>query len=345
MAGPALERKTPGVRYRHLGRTGVQVSSLCLGTMMLGAWGNTDRAACLRLIDAALDAGVNFIDSADMYAQGECEEIVGEALAANGKRQDVILATKFHYPVESGDINARGNSRRWIVRAVEGSLRRLKTDWIDLYQVHGFDPCVDHEETLGTLTDLVCQGKIRYLGSSRFPVSHVVEAQWVARERRLARYVCEQPPYSMLIRGIEDDLLPTCQRHGIGVITWSPLVGGWLSGKWRKDRPFPESARARMLPQRFNMSNPENQAKLAAADALGRLADQAGMTLVHMALAFILRHPGVTSAIVGPRTIAQLEAQLGADDLVLDPELLAAIDRIVPPGVNLSRADARGGGS
>jgi aryl-alcohol dehydrogenase-like predicted oxidoreductase len=313
--------------------------------MMLGAWGNTDRSACLGLIDRALGAGINFIDSADMYAQGECEEIVGEALAVNGRRDDVVLATKFHYPTDSGDINARGNSRRWILRAVEDSLRRLKTDWIDLYQVHGFDPSVDHEETLGVLTDLVHQGKIRYIGSSRFPVSRVVEAQWVAHDRHVARYVCEQPPYSMLIRGIEDDLLPTCQRHRIGVITWSPLVGGWLSGQWRKDRSFPDSVRAHMLPQRFNLSNPENQAKLEAADALGRLADQAGMTLIHMALAFVLRHPAVTSAIVGPRTLEQLEAQLNADDLELSPDVLAEIDRIVPPGTNLSRADARGGGS
>lgn len=333
------------MRYRALGGTGVQVSPLCLGTMMLGAWGNTDRAACLRLIDRALDANINFIDSADMYAQGECEEIVGEALTANSRRDDVIIATKFHYPTHSSDINARGNSRRWIMRAVEGSLRRLKTDWIDLYQVHGFDSHVDHEETLGALTDLVRQGKIRCIGSSRFPVSHLVEAQWVSRDRHLARYVTEQPPYSMLIRGIEDDLLPTCQRHRISVITWSPLVGGWLSGKWRKDRPFPESTRAHMLPQRFDLGKPENQAKLAAADALGRLADRSGVSLIHMALAFILRHPGVTSAIIGPRTLDQLESHLGGEDLELDADVLAEIDRIVPPGTNLSRADARGGGS
>lgn len=328
---------------RYLGRTGVRVSRLCLGTMMLGAWGNTDRRECRAIVRHALDAGINFIDTADMYAQGECEEIVGDALA-DGQRDNVFLATKFHFRMGS-DVNASGNSRRWIIQAVEDSLRRLGTDWIDLYQVHGHDSHTDHAETLGALTDLIRQGKIRYVGSSRFPASQIVEAQWVARDRRLERYVSEQPPYSMLIRGIENDVLPTCVRHGLGVLTWSPLTGGWLSGKWRHGRARPLSAREAILPQRFDLSKPENQAKLAAADAFGRLAEEAGMSLVHMALAFVLNHSDVTSAIIGPRTLEQLESQLGAVDVKLDPALMDQIDSIVPAGTDLSRADAQGGGS
>src|ERR1700677_1295009 len=222
--------------HRQLGRTGVQVSPLCLGAMMFGAWGNPDHADSIKTIHAALDAGINFIDTADVYSAGESEEIVGAALT--GRRDDVVLATKFHGPMGE-DVNRRGNSRRWIVQEVENSLRRLKTDWIDLYQVHRPEPGTDIEETLGALSDLVHQGKIRYLGSSTFPASQVVEAQWAARERNLERFVSEQPPYSMLVRGIEADVLPTCQRHGVAVIPWSPLGGGWLSGKWRKGQDAP----------------------------------------------------------------------------------------------------------
>ena len=323
---------------RTLGSTGVHVSPLCLGAMMFGAWGNPDHDAGIRVIHRALDAGINFIDTADVYSRGESEEIVGRALAG-GRRDNVVLATKFHGTM-GDDPNEAGNSRRWIFREVEASLKRLDTDWIDLYQVHRWDPWTDHEETLGALTDLVAQGKVRYIGSSTYPAAQIVKAQWVAHDRRLARFVCEQPPYSILARGIEADVLPACREHRMGVISWSPLAGGWLSGRWRKDAETPTSHRADRIPQRYDLSLPANQTKLDAADALGRLADEAGMSLIEMAIAFVIRHPAVTAAIIGPRTLEQLESQLGAADVHLDDALLDRIDEIVPPGTTINRADA-----
>jgi aryl-alcohol dehydrogenase-like predicted oxidoreductase len=215
-----------------LGRTGVSVSKLCLGAMMFGDWGNKDQDESIRIIHHALDAGINFIDTADVYSARESEVIVGKALAG-GKREHVVLATKVHFPM-SDDPNERGSSRRWIITEVENSLRRLQTDWIDLYQIHRPDPNTDIDETLGVLSDLVHQGKIRYFGHSTFPASEIVEAQWTAERRGRERFRCEQPPYSILTRVIEHDVLPTCQRYGIGVISYSPLAGGWLSGRWRK---------------------------------------------------------------------------------------------------------------
>jgi aryl-alcohol dehydrogenase-like predicted oxidoreductase len=325
------------MEHRPLGRTGVQVSPLCLGAMMFGAWGNPDHDESIRIIHRALDAGINFIDTADVYSRGESEEIVGKALA--GRRDDVVLATKVHGTM-GDDPNQVGNSRRWIMREVEDSLRRLKTDWIDLYQIHRPEPDTDIDETLGALTDLVRQGKIRYLGSSTFPPSQIVEAQWVARERGRERFICEQPPYSLLARAVEADVLPTCLRHGMGVIPWSPLGGGWLSGRWRKGADVPDSTRAERLPARYDLSDPANQRKLDATDALGQVADEAGLTLIQMALAFVLNHPAVTAPIIGPRTMEQLESQLGADEVVLDSALLDRIDEIVPPGTNFNPADA-----
>jgi aryl-alcohol dehydrogenase-like predicted oxidoreductase len=322
---------------RRLGGTGVEVSPLCLGAMMFGAWGNPDHDEGVRIIHRALDAGVNFVDTADVYSRGESEEIVGKALAG-GRRDGVVLATKLHGPM-GDDPNERGNSRRWIVREVEASLRRLRTDWIDLYQVHRWDPWTDHEETLGALTDLVRAGKVRYVGSSTFPAAQIVRAQWVARERGLQRYVCEQPPYSLLVRGIEADVLPACREHAMGAIVWSPLAGGWLSGRWRKGAGELTSRRAERLPARYDLSLPENQAKLEAADALGRLADELGASLVHLALAFTINHPAVTAAIVGPRTMEQLESQLGAVELRLDAGVLDRIDEIVPPGRTINPVD------
>ena len=325
------------MQYRELGRTGVKVSPLCLGAMMFGAWGNTDHEDSIRIIHRALDAGVNFIDTADVYSRGESEEIVGNALAG-GRRDNVILATKVHGSMGE-DPNEFGNSRRWITMEVENSLRRLKTDWIDLYQIHRPEQDTDIEETLGALTDLVRAGKVRYIGSSTFPPSQIVEAQWAARERGLERFVCEQPPYSMLIRAVEADVLPTAQRHGMGVIPWSPLAGGWLSGRWRLGADDLTSRRSAMLPQRYDLSLPGNQRKLEAADALGKLAQEAGMTLIEMALAFVIRHPAVTAAIIGPRTMEHLESQLGAAEVMLSDELLDRIDEIVPPGSNVNPAD------
>ena len=324
------------MEYRNLGRTGVKVSPLCLGAMMFGAWGEPDHDKSIRIIHAALDAGINFVDTADVYSQGENEEIVGKAL--KGRRDDIVLATKFHGQM-GDEINHQGSSRRWIMTEVENSLRRLGTDYIDLYQVHRPREDTDVEETLSALTDLVRAGKIRYFGSSTFPASQIVEAQWVARDRGLERFKTEQPPYSMLVRGIEADVLPTAQRHGMGVIPWSPLAGGWLSGKYRKGQDTPESTRASRLPGRYDLSLPGNQRKFEAADALGALADEVGIPLIEIAIAFVINHPAVTSAIIGPRTMEHLESQLPAATRQLDAELLDRIDEIVPPATSFNYAD------
>src|ERR1700754_1987933 len=302
------------MEYRILGRTGVKVSSLCLGGMMFGAWGNTDHDDSIRVIHAALDAGINFVDTADVYSAGESEEIVGKAL--KGRRDDVVLATKFFMPM-GDDPNRRGPSRRWIMTAVEDSLRRLGTDHIDLYQVHRPDPAVDVEETLGALTDLVRQGKVRYIGSSSYSGSQIVEAQWVARDRHLERFRTEQPPYSLLTRGIELDVLPTAQRHGMGILTYSPLSGGWLSGNWSADSSPTSPARQRLV-ARFDMSLPENQRKLEVVEQLAKVAEDAGLSLLEAAIPFVLNPPAVTSAIIGPRTMQQLDSQLPAADVSVD---------------------------
>ena len=325
------------MQHRNLGRTGLKVSPLCLGAMMFGEWGNPDHDDSISIIHAALDAGINFIDTADVYSQGESEEIVGRAI--KGRRDDVVLATKCHGAMGT-DPNRAGNSRRWIMSACEESLRRLGTDHIDLYQIHRYDPSVDLDETLGALSDLVHQGKVRYIGSSTFQPSKIVEAQWVAERHHLQRFVCEQPPYSMLVRGVESEVLPTCEQYGMGVIPWSPLAGGWLSGRWRKGAEDLTSRRAARVPARYDLSKPENQAKLEAADALAELADESGMSLIHLALAFVLNHPAVTSAIIGPRTAEHLEGQLGSTDVVLDAAILDRIDEIVPPGQNFDWSDA-----
>jgi aryl-alcohol dehydrogenase-like predicted oxidoreductase len=326
------------MEQRPLGRTGVSVSQFCLGAMMFGAWGNRDRDESVRIIRAALDAGINFIDTADVYGAGESEEIVGAALA-NGRRDDVVLATKFHNPM-GDDPNRRGNSRRWVMRAVEDSLRRLHTDWIDLYQVHRPDPATDIEETLSALSDLIQQGKVRYIGSSTFPASQIVEAQWVARERGLRRFVTEQPPYSLLVRGVEADVLPTCIRHDIAVMSYSPLAGGWLSGRWRKEEGQQTSSRASRLPDRFDLSNPDNQRKLDAVEKLTQVAEQADLTLIQLAIGFVKAHPAITCPLIGPRTMEQLETQLAAADVVLSDEVLDRIDEIVPPGTTINPADS-----
>ncbi|MGZ4176318.1 MAG: aldo/keto reductase [Solirubrobacteraceae bacterium] len=323
--------------YRTLGTTGVKVSPLCLGAMMFGAWGNTDHDESIRIIHRALDSGINFIDTADVYSRGESEEIVGKALAGS-KRDNVILATKVHGSM-GDDPNEFGNTRRWIVREIDNSLRRLGTDWIDLYQIHRPEADTDIDETLGALTDLVRAGKVRYIGSSTFPASQIVEAQWVAERRNRERFVCEQPPYSLLVREIEKDMLPTARRYGMGVIPWSPLAGGWLSGRYRVGSDAPDSRRAERIPARYDMSLPANQRKLEIADALAKVAEDAGITLIEMAIAFVIRHPAVTAAIIGPRTMEHLESQLTAAAVTLSDEVLDKIDAIVPPGVNVNAAD------
>jgi aryl-alcohol dehydrogenase-like predicted oxidoreductase len=325
------------VEFEVLGRTGVTVSRLCLGAMMFGEWGNADHEASIRIIHQALDAGINFVDTADVYSRGESEEIVAKAL--KGRRDQVVLASKVHFPMGE-DPNERGSSRRWILRECEASLRRLGTDWIDLYQVHRWDAETDHDETLGALTDLVRAGKVRYIGSSTYPPSEIVAAQWIAESRGRERFVSEQPPYSLLVRGVEAEVLPVCQRYGMGVIPWSPLASGWLTGAWRKGKEPPSSMRAERLPGRFDLSLRANQRKLEAAEAFAQLAEEAGISLIHMAIAFVLNHPAVTAAIIGPRTEEHLESQLGTIDVHLDDALLNRIDEIVPPGTNFSYADA-----
>ncbi|MGW2983294.1 aldo/keto reductase [Streptomyces goshikiensis] len=325
------------MRYRNLGGTGIEVSAHCLGTMMFGAVGNPDHAECARILHAALDRGINFVDTADMYSAGESEEIVGKAL--KGRRDEVVLATKVHFRMGEGR-NRSGNSRRWIVRAVEDSLRRLDTEWIDLYQVHRPDHSTDIEETLSVLGDLVRAGKIRAFGSSTFPAEDIVEAHHVAERRALARFRTEQPPYSILARGIEADVLPVARRYGMGVLTWSPLASGFLSGKYRLGGPVDlTQGRAALTPARFDPAIPGNVAKLEAVERLVELADSIGRTLPELAVAFPVAHPGVTSVIIGPRTMDQLEALVKGADLVLDDAVLDRIDEIVPPGTNLYRPD------
>ncbi len=325
------------MEQRRLGSTGVWVSELCLGTMMFGEWGTTDHDESIRIIHRALDAGITFVDTADVYSAGESEVITGKAL--DGRRGDIVLATKAFMPM-SDNLNHQGSSRRWIIREVEDSLRRLGTDWIDLYQIHRWDPETDFDETLGALSDLVHQGKIRYFGHSTFPASAIVEAQWTAQRRNRERFVTEQPTYSVLTRGIESDVLPTCQRYGMGVLSYSPLAGGWLSGRYRQDAAQgPTSAARQRLANRFDLSLPENQRKLEAADQLAQLADDAGVSLIELAIAFVLRHPAVTSAIIGPRTMEHLESQLTAPGVHLTDDVLDRIDQIVAPGLTINPAD------
>src|SRR5262249_17644223 len=329
------------MEYRPLGRTGISVSQMCLGAMMFGAFGNSDHDDAAKIIHKALDAGINFIDTADGYSAGESEEILGQALAG-GRRESVVLAVKFGVPFGDDDPNHRGASRRWITEAVEGSLRRLQTDWIDLYQVGVPDPGTDIDETLGALSDLVRAGKIRSFGASKVPAPQIVEAQRIAERRGHGRFRTEQPPYSILTRAIEYDLLPTCLRHGMGVIAYSPLAGGWLSGRYRKGRQVsgPGSvARQRRSPGAYDAANPANAAKLDAADALAALADEAGLTPHQTPVAFVTRRPAVTPALSGPRTMDHLDGSPAADGIELPTDVLDRIDEIVPPGVTINVAD------
>jgi aryl-alcohol dehydrogenase-like predicted oxidoreductase len=322
---------------RSLGGTGIKVSPLCLGAMMLGGWGNPDHDESVRIIHRALDAGINFVDTADVYSAGESEVIVGKALASLD-RSRVVLATKVHGTMGT-DPNEQGNSRRWVIAECENSLRRLGTDYLDLYQIHRPDPSVDIDQTLGALTDLVRDGKIRAFGSSTFPAEQIVEAQWVAERRGRERFMTEQPPYSILVRGIERDVLPVAESYRMGVLSWSPLAGGWLSGRFGEGKDN-TSRRATRIPGRYDLTLPANQDKLARVNALAAVADEAGLTLVELALAFVLEHPAVTSAIIGPRTMEQLETQLDAPSVHLETAVLDRIDEIVAPGTNVNHEDA-----
>jgi aryl-alcohol dehydrogenase-like predicted oxidoreductase len=319
------------MKYRTLGRTGIEVSTYCLGTMMFGAWGNPDHDDSVRIIRKALDAGINFVDTADVYSHGESEEIVGKAL--KGRRNDVVLATKVHYPM-GDDPNQRGNSRRWIITAVENSLRRLQTDYLDLYQVHRPDPTVDVEETLSALSDLIHSGKVRTIGTSTFPASQIVEAQWVAEQRGLERFRTEQPPYSIINRSIEREVLPVCQRYGMGTLVWSPLGKGLLTGRHRAGQQI-DTHRSGLSPQHFN-----DERKLEVVEEIISLADKAGLPMTHLAIAFAIAHPGVSSVILGPRKMEQLDDLLAGADVSLDDEVLDRIDEIAPPGTDAGPLDA-----
>ena len=320
------------MQYRTLGRTGVQVSSLALGAMNFGSNGRVTQDEATAVIDAALDGGINFIDTADFYSNGESEEMVGRAIA--GRRDDIVLATKATLPM-GDERNHRGSSRRWLVTELDHSLRRLGVDHVDLYQVHRWDPAVSDEETLSALTDLQRAGKIRYFGSSTFPAYRIVQAQWAARDSHLSRYVTEQPSYSVLQRGIETHVLPVTQEYGLGVLVWSPLASGWLSGAVRAGQPV-TTHRSALWPQRFDLADPANQARMDAVEQLAKVADGAGLTLIQLALGFVTAHPGVTSAIIGPRTLEHLHSQLAAADTVLTADVLDAIDAIVAPGTDLA---------
>ena len=320
------------MQYRTLGRTGVQVSSLVLGAMNFGAIGQTSQDEASAMIDVAVEAGINLIDTADFYGGGESEEMVGKAIA--GRRDDIVLATKATLPM-GGQLNHQGSSRRWLVQALDDSLRRLGTDRVDLYQMHRWDPRTSDEETLSVLTDLRRAGKIRYFGSSTFPAYRIVQAQWSARENQLGRYVTEQPSYSILQRGVESHVLPVTQEYGLGVLVWSPLASGWLTGAIRAGQEI-TTHRSQLLPRRFDTAIPANAARLEAVERLAKVADAAGLTMIQLALGFVTAHPGVTSAIIGPRTMDHLRSQLAAADTVLPADVLDAIDEIVSPGTDLA---------
>ncbi|GAA1605868.1 MULTISPECIES: aldo/keto reductase [Kribbella] len=313
------------MHYRTLGRTGIKVSPYALGAMMFGAVGNTDHDESIRIIHKALDAGINFVDTADAYSHGESEEIVGKAL--KGRRDNVVLASKAHLPM-GDDPNQRGNSRRWLITAAENSLRRLGTDHLDLFQVHRPDPDTDIEETLSALTDLIRSGKVRAIGTSTMPASELVEAHWVAERRGLERFRTEQPPYSILNRGIEREVLPVVQRYGMGALVWSPLAQGLLTGRSPAD-----------LRRTAVFGHMTDQRRLDAVEQLVPVAEAAGLKLTHLAMAFAIAHPAVTSAIIGPRTMEHLDDALAGVDVVLGDDVLDQIDKIVPPGTDVGRLD------
>jgi aryl-alcohol dehydrogenase-like predicted oxidoreductase len=320
------------MQYRTLGRTGVQVSSLVLGAMNFGALGRTTQDEVTAIVGAALEGGINLIDTADMYSSGQSEEMVGKAIA--GRRDDIVLATKANSPM-GDERNHQGSSRRWLVTALDDSLRRLGVDHVDLYQIHRWDPRTSDEETLSALTDLQRAGKIRYFGSSTFPAYRLVQAQWAARDYHLSRYVTEQPSYSILQRGVEADVLPVTGQYGLGVLAWSPLASGWLSGAIREGREMTTS-RAKLRPERFDLTISANRARLDAVEQLAKVADEAGLTMIQLALGFVTAHTAVTSAIIGPRTLEHLHSQLAAADTVLSADVLNAIDSVVAPGVDLA---------
>ncbi len=324
------------MEYRALGRTGISVSHLTLGAMMLGAMGNPDREECVRIVHRALEAGITSINTADGYSAGQSEEIIGAALSGS-RRTDVVLSVKTGRKVD-GIPNSGGGSRRWFTHAIEGSLRRLRTDYIDVYELGVPDPETDLDETLGALTDLVTAGKIRSFGTSKMPPSQIAEARALAERRGHGVFRTEEAPYSIINRVLEYDLLPVCQRLGVGVLAFGALAGGWLSGRYRAGQEVTLSGPRSQRPE-MDAAAPANAAKFAAADALGALADDSGLTLVQLATAWAARHPAVSSVVIGPRTMRQLEGSLAADGIELSGDVLDRVDAIVQSAVTLDVAD------
>ncbi len=321
------------MELRSLGRTGIKVSNLCLGCMMFG--GKTTPADSARIIDRALDAGIHFLDTANVYNAGRSEEATGAALKANGRRQQVVLATKVHGRMGEGPNDWR-NTRRHIIESCEASLRRLGTDWIDLYQIHRPDPDIPADETLRALDDLVRSGKVRYIGTSTYAAWQIVETLWVSKEYGLNRFVCEQPPYHILDRRVERELVPMAQTFGIGIIPWSPLAGGMLTGKYRRDEPPPEDSRWATYNSNPMQRRRWNERIFDALEALEPLAQARGVTMSQLALAWVMQQPGITSPIIGPRTMEQLEDNLKAFDVTISDEDREVIDGVVPPGTHVS---------
>jgi aryl-alcohol dehydrogenase-like predicted oxidoreductase len=337
------------MEYTRLGNSGLKVSRLCLGTMMFGRWGNTDADDCVRIIHRALDEGISFIDTANRYNWGESEEIVGKAI--RGRRDSVVLATKVFMPGMGGGLD-RGTSRRHIMLQVEESLKRMGTDWIDLYQLHRHDKDTPIEEVVGALDDLVRQGKVRYLGVSTGHASDAVELQWsgwrmvealwVAERRRAERFICTQPPYSIFSRDVERDIFPVCERFGFGAIVWSPLEGGWLAGRYRKGQAPPPDSRAAnetefgmFVRDNFTLDSPRGQRRLDVVEELVKMADELGASLTAYATAWVLRHRAVSCAIVGPRVSRHLDACFEALAVKIPDAHLARIDDLVAPGSRL----------
>jgi aryl-alcohol dehydrogenase-like predicted oxidoreductase len=335
--------------YVRLGRTGLKVSRLCLGTMVLGPWGNADPDDCTRIIQKALDEGINFIDTANRYGRGESETLIGNALV--GRREEAVVATKVFMPGMGGVLD-RGTSRRHIMLQVEESLRKLRTDWIDLYQIHRTDPDTPLDETLGAMTDLVRQGKVRYIGvstgsqaesrSMHFPGWRMVESLWLSERGHLERFISTQPPYSILTREAEREIFPVCLAHGFGALVWSPLDGGWLAGRYRKGQPLPDDSRATnqtefgaFVHSRFDLKNPVNQRRLDVVEALIPLAEELGVPLSQYATAWALLHPAVSSAIIGVRVLRHLEDSLKALAVKIPDAHRERIDALVPPGTNV----------
>ncbi|HEX6453277.1 MAG TPA: aldo/keto reductase [Trebonia sp.] len=320
------------MQYRTLGDSGIVVSEFAFGVMNFGFPDGPSEDEATAMVHQALDAGINLIDTADVYSRGESERMLGQAL--KGHRDKVVLATKFGLPMDQ-DPNHSGGSARWIIRAVEDSLRRLGTDYIDLYQMHRPDHRTSLDETLATLSDLVRAGKVRVIGASTFPAELIAGAQWIAEKGGHRRFLTEQPRYSIFNRTPESAVFPTVQRYGMGSLTYGPLASGWLSGRANPA----EGTRAKLEGRVFNLDNPGNKAKARAVNELRELAESAGIPMAHLALAFVRAHPAVTSVLIGPRTIAQMDGLLNGADIVLTDEILDGIDAIVPPGTELNAAD------